>query len=94
MFATMQNSGRKYGFYTIDLIGVFKQPTNTGFAIGSPGTRSAWSRYMLRILDDRATSDQIKASWIMAHNVYLNHYIWRVMKLGLKPVAIIRKGYS
>ena len=66
-----------------DRMGAFKKPTNAGFAIRSPSAPGAGSRS----LDHRATSDQVRASWVIAWKLYLNHYIWLFVEFGRKVVA-------
>ena len=54
--------------------------TNAGFVIGSLGTPHVV-----------CASDQIKVVWVLAYNVYHNHYIYFCAALSNNLLA---KGYS
>jgi len=56
---------RKLNNYLIVKLAPSKVSTNAGFAIGSPDAP--------RVV---YASDQIRAAWVVTHNVYHNHYIY------------------
>ena len=76
------------------LLALSKSPPTPVSLLALQVPSGAWSRYVLRTLDHRATSDQVRASWVIAWKRYSSHYIYLHLVMGLKVVAIREKGYS